>query len=298
MSRRIAYPFLTLSDDALQAGPWELSLDGVNWETAGDYLPRWDAAATVRCRREFNVVPDAAASELALPPDQLALALTGRVGTGPGAFPRRVIFRERQLIDTSAPRQHIEFCVPGTELSEQLELRTDVTLALATTGGSSLSPRVAGSRLWSDIQRVRIEGDEPRFPIEAVDLKELLGGRLAANAPWYLHWSPDHWERDFHGAVRLYLNRGAQGIHDRLIEEDSATLQVLLGEVISQVCERYVLAHDSDYRPVQGSLGAQAETWLNRAFPDQRIVHVKSLLETQPGVFRASLMALARLGDV
>jgi hypothetical protein len=300
VNRRLAFPFLTLSDAAVTATPWQLSLDGSDWIALGDHLPDWDASSTIHVRRSIRVDPDRAARELSSSPNGLRLIIVVQAGTGQGRLPRMILERHRQPLGDGSWVRDLEFAVPGWRLSMVLDLLTEVTLAEPPSSAAPLSPHATGDRLWADRSRLLLEGEEPRFPIETVDLSALLGDMLASSAPWHLHWSPADWERDFHGAVRLYLNEKATGLLERVESQDSATLQAILADVIGQICERFILDPEADAMMTgaePGSLGAQATAWLRKAWPERDASYIRSVLENRPGVFRSSLLALARMEE-
>lgn len=301
MNSRIAFPFLNLSDSAVLTTQWEVSLDGVNRTEVGEHLPDWDPSSTLQLRRTVRIAPEVASHDLSIPQDRLQLAMSVRVGTGQGRLPRMILQRHRHILDRGSWEREFEFEVPGRNLSVVLDLLTEITLAAPPRAPAQLSPKTAGDRLWSESLRLRLEGDEPRFPIETADLAALLGDATAASAPWHLHWSPQDWDRDFHGAVRLYLNDKATEFLERVENQDGPTLQVLLADVMGQICERFVLnpeAHEAMYGAEPGSLGAQAGIWLRKAWPGKDAAFIRSLLESRPGVFRSAFLALAELGEV
>lgn len=298
MNRRVAFPFLLLSDSAVEASPWEVSFNAEEWLEAGDFLADWDASRDIHLRRTLRINQDIAAADLALQPDDLNLRASVRIGTGQGRLPRMVIARRNEPLSRENPIWHFSEVVEGRMLSLVIDLQMQVILASEPKVPGALSPRSIGDRLWSDSARVRLEGEEPRFPIETADLTQMLGGTMAGAAPWYLHWSPHDWNRDFHGAVRLYLNKNAPELLERIEAEDPHTLQVILADIMSQICERFV--SDSDIASDElepGSLGAQADTWLRRAWPGKDTGFIRSVLENRPGVFRSAFLALAELGD-
>ena len=300
MNRRIAFPFLTLSDAAVKADPWSLSLNGGSWQTAGDFVPDWDSASEIRIQRTLGLDPLIAADDLGVTPEILHLAFGVRVGTGPGRLPRLILLREFRRLATGTWQEEFNIPVPGDRLSLVLDVQTQVMLAAPLNGNGPLSPRRVASRLWSDTLRVLLEGEEPRFPMEVADLRALLGDAPAAAAPWFLHWSPGDWNRDFHGAVRLYLNGNQSGFIKRIEEQDGPTLQLLLADVMGQICERLVSDPEAD-EIMSGaepeSLGAQATAWLRRIWPGKDAGFVRSILEQRPGRFRAAFLEMAELGE-
>ena len=301
MNRRIAFPFLTLSDAAVKADPWSLSLNGGSWETAGDFVPDWDSASEIRIRRTLGIDPRIAASDLGVTGGNVLLALGVRIGTGPGRLPRLILLREYRKLAAGTWQEEFEFQVPGDRLSLVLDVQTQVMLAALPSDCGPLSPRRAANRLWSDTFRVLLEGEEPRFPMEVADLRTLLGDAPAAAAPWFLHWSPRDWNRDFHGAARLYLNGDKSDFIKRIEEQDGPTLQVMLADVMGQICERLVSDPEADEimsGAEHGSLGAQSTAWLGRIWPGKDAAFVRSFLEQRPGQFRAAFLEMAELGEV
>ena len=300
MNRRVAFPFLTLSDAAVDFAPWFCSLDGRNWNPAGDFLSDWDAASTVRFRRTLKYDPLVAANDLDVAEDSLRLSLVVRAGTGAGRLPRQILFRKTERLSTVPAELTTSLEVPGEGLSLVLDLHTQVVLAAPPKECSPLSPHQVGDRLWSDTLRMRLEGEEPRFPIEVADMRLLLGSAVAASAPWHLHWSPLDWNRDFHGAVRLYLNRDHADLIERVEQQDRLTLQVLLADVMSQMCERLLVdpeAWEIMSQAEPGSLGAQTVGWLHKLWPGKDMGSIRRVLCSQPGRFRAAFLALADPGE-
>jgi hypothetical protein len=300
MNPRIAFPFLTLSDSAVSATAWQVSLDGSDWAEVGEHLRDWDPSSTMRLRRTICVVSNIAVRDLSIPEDQLQLAMSVRIGTGQGRLPRTILARHRRVLEIASQKCEFELELAGEHLSVVLDLLTEITLASPAYSLAALAPRAAGNRLWADSTRLRLESAEPRFPIETADLTTLFGATIAASAPWHLHWSPRHWERDFHGAVCLYLNERANAFLDRVKNQDDATLQLLLADVMGQICERFVVdpeVNEMMEGAERGSLAGQAAIWLRKAWPGRDAAFVRSILENQPGVFRSAFLALAEIGE-
>ena len=300
MNRRIAFPFLTLSDAAVDAATWTCSLDGGTWTPAGEFLADWDAASVIRFRRKVRIDPQDAASDLKANPEELGLTIAVRIGTGQGRLPRLILFRDFRKLAADTWQEEFDFDVAGERLSLVLELHTQIMLAAPLEDCAQLSPQRVADRLWSDTLRIRLEGEEPRFPIEIIDMRTLPGTPGTLSPPWYLHWSPMDWNRDFHGATRLYLNKEHTDLIERIEQHDGPTLQVLLADVMTQICER--LVHDPEADEIMsggepGSLGNQAAAWLQKAWPGKDAAFVRSLLESRPGAFRAAFLALAELDE-
>lgn len=297
---RIAFPFLTLSDSAVIASEWLISLNGSEWAPAGEYLQNWDPASSTRLRRRLAVDPSIAAADLNIDVKELIFFVSVRVGTGQGRLPRLILAHKKCALDAEPWFVEFDLEFKGEELSMVLDVNTRIALASPVSSSSPISPSRIGDQLWSDRIRVRLEGEEPRFPIEIGNLPELVGDAICASAPWYLHWSPREWSRDFHGSIRLYLNSAHTELIKRIEEEDPMMIQMLMADVMGQVCERLITDPELNElfnTPEPGSLAAQAVSWLRKAWPGKDPEFIRSIFDNKPGIFRASLVALAHLGD-
>ncbi len=299
MSTRIALPFLTLRESTVHASPWELSFNGEDWTTHEEFVPDWDPASTLWFRRQVSLDADESVRDLGIPHEELRLSLAVRVGTGQGRVPRTIIHREAREL-TGEETIELSFSVTGERLSALIDIGTEIVLTAPPERADQLAPSRAGDRLWQDRSRLRLEGEEPRFPIEVADLSKLLGTALASSAPWYLHWSPKDWTRDFHGAIRLYLSENEPEFVSKIEAQDPHILQAILGDVIGQVCERLVAdpyAGDLIANSEPGTLAAQASAWLREAWPNRDVAHIRAVLENRPGAFRSTLLALAEQSE-
>lgn len=297
---RIAFPFLTLSESAVIASSWSISLNEAVWVPAGDYLQDWDPASFIRLRRRIAIDPSIAAADLNLDPRDLFFFATVSIGTGQGRLPRLILNRISLTLNAEAWFVEFDLEITGEALSTVLDISTRIALAAPISAPPTLSPSRTGDLLWSDRIRIRLEGEEPRFPIEIGDMQVLLGDMLSSSAPWYLHWSPRDWSRDFHGAMRLYLNSTNTDFIERIQDEDPVMIQMLMADVMGQVCERLITdpeVEDLFNTPEPGSLAAQASSWLKKAWPGKDQNFIRSVFDNRPGIFRASFVALADLGD-
>jgi hypothetical protein len=301
MKSRVAFPFLTLSNQAVDAGPWMLRLNDNEQVPAGDYLPDWDYASRISLSRTVSVKKELAAAELAIQKNNLAMSLCMRVGTGVGRLPRSIISQQEHPFGDDTDTIVLDFEIPGNELSSVLDLRTEIVIENAPSDLGVLSPSKPYERVWYETHRVRLEGEEPRFPIEVADFERLLSGSIATSAPWYVHWSPGDWSRDFHGSTRLYLNKNHSIFIDRVTEGDPETLRAIMADVMGQVCERLLELDDCATLAQgfeEGSLGSQAVSWIRAAWPDRDLGFVQSQLKSRPGTFRAAIHALAEQRDM
>ena len=297
MSRRVAFPFLTLTDEAVQAEPWELALNGAAFSTALDYLPDWDAASSIQARRRLCIDVALAAAEIGVGTNDLHLSVVASVGTGSGNVPRHLQMCQTLEVNENNTVAELEFELPT--LSMVVHLITDVTLASVALEREELAPRHLGDRLWSHHQKVRIEGQELRFPIEVVDLNGALGDPTIESAPWFAQWNRGDWTRDFHGAFRLFLNSSAPEIEQAIGGESGLVLQAITADVMSQLCEELLREEDPSAEDIltecePESMGAQVRWWLELAWPSRDLDFVRSVLENTPNRFRAALLAASR----
>lgn len=298
--KRVAFPFLTLSEFAITPSTWWVSLDRVAWSPLGEYLQNWDPESVVRLRREIRIDAAIASDDLKFDISESEILILVTLGTGQGRLPRFIVEQHSKLICKDSWVVDFEFEVAGDLLSSVMDVSTKVVLATPMQCGSVLSPSRIGDLLWSDRVRSRLEGEEPRFPIEIADISSLAGEAMSSFAPWYLHWSPREWSRDFHGALRLYLSAEHSDLISRVESEDSMTLRMLMADIMGQICERLIIdpeVGDLFNSAEPGSLASQAASWLRKAWPGKDYKFIRSVFDNRPGIFRATLVALADLGE-
>lgn len=298
--QRIAFPFLTLDQTAICPQPWALLEEGAETPIADAWLPDWDAARDLRLRRLVTTDLDRAADLLSMPIDDGALELVIRIGTGTGNLPRLIIATSKLPLTRMEPTVVIDEFVPGHSLSQRLFLDTLVLLR-RPRDGSPLSPSHAGSKLWTDQIDLRLEGEEPRFPMEAVSFLERFAGGPETYAPWLLHWTPGNLHRDFGGSVRLYLNSDRADVTDRLLAGDRGTTQVVLADVMTQVISASLRQKEFERLAVDAdpcSIAGRAAHWIRLAFPGKDIAAVRSMIDLRPSTFHAGILAAADIAGL
>uniref|UniRef100_UPI0035B0F331 hypothetical protein n=1 Tax=Paenirhodobacter enshiensis TaxID=1105367 RepID=UPI0035B0F331 len=304
MTTNFALPFLTLPDEAVTLAHWMIGRVGEPLAPMGPVLDNWDYAADVEVRTSIRIDISDAAKMLAIPEEELKLAVILKIGTGRGRFPRVMERVSTIPLDLHAAQPlDLAALVPGGKLSGRVYLRLDVVLAAPSlTQDSPLSPSRVGSRLWSREFSVELEdGGENRFPIEVVSFVKVFPGHPHVAAPWYLSWRPGGLAADFVGAVRLYVNSDHQGLAERVVDGDRLTLEAILGDVMVQMVGAVLDAEDLGDQLgdcEDGSVGAQISGWMELAFPGRSLEEVRGLRRSQPGNFHACLHAAADLGDM
>jgi hypothetical protein len=87
---------------------------------------------------------------------------------------------------------------------------------------------------------------------------------------------------------------------ERLVAGDPLTLQAILGDVMSQMITSLLAMEDYEVLLAhceEGSIGAQARSWLEVVFPGQGSAAIRSMRNTAPGRFEAAILSAARVGD-
>lgn len=296
MSRNVAFPFLTIPDECIDAQPWFVNVDGCDLGPAKEYVADWDYATKLQFSRTVGLQFEAAANFLGIPADSLKLGLLVEVGTGAGRLPRKVLLTEFYEITPGSPKADIAINLRSGNLSSFLWLSTTIVLNSEPCEYERLSPRLERSKLWSERFVTRLDGEEPRFPIEVASFTSLFGSNPESRAPWYFSWTPGDWNRDFHGAVRLYLNNDISHFIETVQSGDSFVLQSISVDVVGQILEKFVAEPDAEDLIVNapaGSLAAQAASWIKLAWPDTSLSSLKQKLDAQPGLFRACIWSVA-----
>lgn len=297
---RIAFPFLTLDHTVVSPQSWSLLEDGVETPIEEAWLSDWDSARDLRLQRLLTTDLDLAADILSMQIDDGALELVVRIGTGIGNMPRRMLASSRRPLSRIEPTIVVGETVSGRSLSQRLFVETLVLLR-RPSNPSPLSPCRPGLRLWSDQLDLRLEGEEPRFPMEAISFIDRFSGRPEAYAPWLLHWTPGNLHRDFGGSVRLYLNSDRTDLTERLLAGDRATTQVVLADIMTQILSTAL--RQDDFERVAAvadpcSIAGRASFWISLAFPGQDIAAVRSILDLRPSIFHAAVLAAADIASL
>lgn len=300
--KRVAYPFNTLTDVAVGFGGWMIGDVGQPLAPATGILDDWDYDRDLEVAVKFEFDFAEVSRCLGAREDDVFLAVTLKAGTGTGSLPRRVDRLDSSRVSCAHPFVTLTAKISAPRLSGRLRLEATVVLEQTSKDAGALSPTVIGSRLWSDRVDVLLEGGgSARFPVELVNFAEVFRGQEHQSAPWYLHWRVGNLYGDFAGSVRLYVNADIEELKDRFVEGDPLTLQAIMGDVMTQMVSTVVCLDDCDDALEEcevGSIGRQVRNWMDMAFPDQRAPTIRGTMEHTPGVFRAALLAAARIGGM
>lgn len=301
MNPRIAFPFLVLPDDVIRLDGWMIGDPGAPLQSAADVLEHWDYARDLEVANSVSIDWTAAAEALQLPKSELRLKVSLIVGTGVGTLPRMQDRLREDIVDHSTDNVAVSGAVPGRMLSGRLRMSLLVTLDGPEMRGTVLSPKNRGARLWQTHHDILIEdGGDSRFPIETASFSQVFSGQPHEHAPWYLHWRPGALQGDFSAGIRLYVNSDHPEWLARVVGQDGLTLQAMMGDVMSQMVDavlREASGADDLAECDVGSVGQQIRQWLDTAFPGQEVASVRTLMERNPGAFRAALLAAADMGS-
>lgn len=292
--KHVAFPFLTIDDQMVDATAWSLLDEAGNAQAMGEYLTGWDYARDLRISRMIGLSGELEEERLGLLQGKAHFSVIVRLGTGPGSLPRRCWTIARQDVRLG-DRIIIDQHVPGRQLSQRLRLETTIILAGAEGRTSRFAPWRPGSVLWRDEHDLMLEGNSPRFPMEIVSFRERFAGRPEAGALWHLHWRPGNLHRDFGGSVRLFLNNDRQDFIERFTGSDPQTLQCTLTDVITQVLSRAL--HDEDLEDAlaeceETSVAGHVAAWFDIAFPGENLSAIRNLHLVSPGHFHAAIQSM------
>jgi hypothetical protein len=302
MNQRIAFPFNRLNAEAVGFTGWWIGDPGQPLVPATDIFEDWDYERDLEVSVSFEMDYPAICAQLDIPSDALSICLVLKVGTGAGKMPRRMDRIRVERLDPSVPAVELRAVLPAARFSGRILLETSIVLESTPEAHGALSPVMPGSRLWSASKDILLEdGGSARFPLETVSFSSAFSGQPHASAPWYVHWRTGFLEADFGGAVRVYVNSDIADVCERFVAGDPATVQAVLGDVMSQMIEHVVAMPDCEEaleNCFEGSLGEQIGTWLDMAFPGQSLNKVRAEMLGAPGRFRAAIMAAAQVGGL
>ena len=297
--RRIALPFLVLSDEAVVLDNWTIGEPGQPKFPLTEILHDWDYEMDLEVEVDVAIDFKQAAAVLRLEEKELRLAAMFVTGTGAGTIPRRQDRGPAVVLDYCRATTRLSAILPGHLLSAQIHLDVSILLEGPIGSGGLLSPKQRGSRLWQDLRSVLLEdGGDSRFPIELTSFTDSFQGKPEQYAPWYTHWDPANLHADFGGSVRLYVNSDIEDVARRFVEGDRILLQAIVSDVMSQMISTALdLELDDEFLSdfEEGSIGHQTRVWIETAFRGQSPQSIRALRRQYPGRFHASILAAAEL---
>jgi hypothetical protein len=268
--------------------------DGVPVEIEDRLVPHFDYSTALSASRQISVNLAGLADALRLDPESLTVRLCIFQGTGGARLERMRTLAFSSDLTMNHAAVPIELAIESREVSGSLHLTTELVLTSSAQGSSRLSPRRAGSRLWGDRFQVNVEPVQPRFPMETVSFSSMLAAG-PSDALWYLDWSPSAWDRDFAGAVRLYLNEDSPEFVESVHQADETVIRMMMTAIALQMVRTALRSEafspESTAFP-HSSVGAVVEGWIEQAFPGQAIDSVATLSLHDPARFEAAVAAI------
>ncbi|NEX92968.1 hypothetical protein [Caulobacter sp. 17J65-9] len=288
----IAYPFLRIIPEEVIAEPWTRAT--ANGPVLVDrQVPRWDHAVDLVLRRRLQINLASVAQRFGVAEKDLHLEFIVTVATGGPRGDRHRSIHWRGAVSMEETARVAAVSLAGMTLSQRMNLRTELLMRDPVPAGSSLMPGRAGLRLWEDVHRVQLEPEEARFPTEAVRFSERFPN--SGEALWRIDWSPAHLEREFAGAVRLYVNLDFPDFVQRVSDAEDVTMRLITGGIVSQLSRGALDSLSFELgiaESVPGSLGAAIASWLRLAFPNQSLDVIRSRMVSDPAGFEAELSVL------
>lgn len=286
----IVFPHKTIGETCCRVGEWILlGEDGKALPIRGA-LSGWDYDTKLVLQRHIELEPLRALEETGFEGKEVDLRLNVISLTGPNCYRSLVSTHEVPLIDDW--RHDIEISMNSGDLAETLTLKTEITLRSTIEHKMPFVASTVGSRLYLDTEKIQLEGNLGRFPMEHVDFKKSMPGLRANEAMWYLDWDPSRPDSRFLGAVLLYINASQQEVSERIRTMDPVLMAVLRCDVIRTMCEGMLQNEefvsgfdhfDSD------TLGGQVRDWLVAAFDDTIPDVLKNMMQNSPGRFEARI---------
>jgi hypothetical protein len=200
MQTPAAPTYLLPGDETVSVGPW---FDHSGAEI-GERIDHWDPFTDLDWTRAVTVDLDAIRTECGLGDDSaFALLATWRAPT------RTRLGGSGQAVElgtlTGVVRAAVSVSITGREAGGRLDLTTRLVLRTSGASPSVIAPRRPGAILWTDTDRVMLEGSAARFPTAAVNFAEVP--RIPDAAAWYLDWNVNDLTHPVMGGLRLLVNR-------------------------------------------------------------------------------------------
>ena len=292
MRTPVAPTYLLPDDDVVTAGPWT-DTDGTE---IADRIEHWDPFTDLALARAVTVNLDAVRTQCELGErSTFAVIATWRSPTRTrlGGAGERVGLGDL----AGVVRAPLSLTIAGRETGGRLDLTTQLVLRSPGPDPTPISPRRPGSILWTETQRVALEGAAARFPTAAVDFSGIA--RVPDNAAWYLDWDPHDLSQPVMGGLRLLVNqaneRVVSAVRTASADAAAATIRtVILVDVARQVIrgslenEQFVAAPDSF---PDNSVGRMARDLIATVWPGLTVDSVRGRALSQPPRFEAEIQA-------
>ncbi len=297
-SRRFSLPFRDMTGSEISLGAWHFRSDSGDLVLAGESIAGWDYLKPIELHREIDIDGHKVADTCDLPEDAtFALTVTAH---SPSARYRRLAFRSADL-HRKPTKVAVRFALDGTLLSRDLRLETEVLLCAP---GKSKAPFVAtlpGSRLFSEVSHIDLEGNGSRMPIEIADLASQIPGLSAPHAAWHVLVETTDLHSPTMRALRVFLNSRHTTAIESAQTGDTLFLSLLGADVARRLLS--VALQDEDFLTNpddfgDGSIGEASRRLLRLCFPGQSPKNVAAVAAATPARFESAIQSCMRIGDV
>jgi hypothetical protein len=286
-------PTYLLPDDAVvEGGPW---LDA-NGDEVGDRIDHWDPVTDLMLSRALVVDVDAVRDQCGLGPDaSLAVVTSWR-------SPRRTrLGHSSQPVELGALsgllNVPVTLSAKGPETGGRIDLTTRLVLRSPGAEASPISPKRNGTILWTETQRVTLEGSAARFPVTAVDFTDLV--RVPDGAAWFVEWDPRDLDAPVLGGLRLLINSAHPRIVNsvRTASDDPAAVVVrslMMGDVARHLVRAALDDDDFVSQPdgyTEESVGRLLADLIATIWPGVPIGSVRTRAANEPARVEAEIQA-------
>lgn len=300
MPRTQAFPYLRPVEDPLAAcGGWMLHDADAEAVALPGHIEDWDYQVDIRLSRDVEVNRGGIIHDCGLDPDS---KLTLKVSVhSPSADLRKRQVSHVLVEEVIGPEESTQIplavSIPGSTIFTAFELVTEIMLSRDQEPETCIVASAAGTRLWKESTRVRVEGSMGRFPVQEADLAK----RGYKGCGWQLVWNAGDWDTDYFQGLLLLLNTGNPVVKKTIKDKDPMFEAMMRYDVARQLIVSGLRSEDFMSRHEgfdEDSVGHFILTLIHRCFPDSDIDHIATRFEASPGDFEASLQhALAMMGE-
>ncbi|MFF5339035.1 hypothetical protein [Streptomyces sp. NPDC013181] len=295
MNRR-AYPYRRPHPDAVTTDGWLLKqIDGEGVPLPPSVVD-WDYQRDLEFECTVDVDLDKVRETAALPPEaELALTVVWN-SSGSGL---RLLAVDRPLQGGGTRSVHLAFTVLGRESGGVLSIETQLVLRKHLGNPYPTGPHRAGSILWQQIARIRLQGDASQFPMAVVDFK---GTGYPENAPWYLDIG-SNLDAATMGAVLLLVNSRTPLVLEAVRKAEKAThAEKLIHSALRQDVVRLMIEHaignedlDDGSRFEADTLGHTLLGVVRGHLPDMTLAALRNMRRSDPSLLAARVQSAVGL---
>jgi hypothetical protein len=283
MKPALSYPYVRPAPERVSTGDWLIATP-LGSGLLGEELAGWDYATNLLVSVSLKLDLSAVLSDCGLGSDSKLVGLifwrSARTGLHGSSAAKRLVDGENC----------ITLDLMGSELGGRLDLETRVVL-IEAQAGSVLSPRRAGSILWSQKRAVDLEGTADRFPVELRDFQK--AGLRGPDGAWVLHWDSHNPDWSASSCVRLWMNsRHPVATILTGAKPDPRTMSVLRHDITHQLIDE-ALDNDelSESDWPAGSLGAVLLERVNAVFPGLSLNDCRALRRDRRDDFESAIQS-------